>query len=181
MRVGRVLSQLVDDLLEILQAEARQHLGVVAAVDRLHDAALEVDGEAFVEPEVVPRRVGDEVAGPRVRQLVRHQVHQRAVAGQDGGRGEGEARILHPAEGKARRQHQDVVLSPAIRAVNFLRGVDHLLRVGQLPRRGLDDRLLRVDAAVASERAEGQVADRQREQVGRDRLRHLEDVDRLAA
>ena len=145
VRVAAVLAQLAHDLLEVLPAQQREHLGVVAAVDRLHDAALEVDGEAFVEPEVVPRRVGDEVARPGVGQLVRHEVHQRAVAGQDGRRGEGEARVLHPAEREAGRQHQDVVLPPAIRPVNFLRRVDHLLRVGQLPRRGVDYRLLRVD------------------------------------
>jgi len=43
------------------------------ALERLHDAPLREDGEALVEPEVLGVRVGDEVAGPAVRELVRHQ------------------------------------------------------------------------------------------------------------
>jgi hypothetical protein len=64
------------------RGELHLHARALRAVDALHDPRLEVDGEAFVEPEVAPRRVGDQVARPRVRQLVRDQRHERLVARQ---------------------------------------------------------------------------------------------------
>lgn len=45
----------------------------------------------LVQPEVLPRVVGHEVAAPRVRDLVRDHVGQRAVASQERGRDEGQA------------------------------------------------------------------------------------------
>ena len=44
-----------------------------AAVNSFLNAAFEVNREAFVQPEVAPGRVRDEVAGPRVGQLVRDE------------------------------------------------------------------------------------------------------------
>ena len=80
------------------------------------------DGEALVQPEVAPRRVGHEVARPRVRQLVRHHRHERVVAGQHRRRQEREARVLHAAVRERRRQHEHVVAAPAIRPVQRLGG-----------------------------------------------------------
>ena len=109
-------------------AQHRLHRFARAAVELLQDAALHVDREAFVQPEIAPGGVGHQVSGPGVRQFVRHQRNQALVAGQNGRRGEGEARILHAAEGKARRQHQQVVAAPAVRAVQLLDRRDHALR-----------------------------------------------------
>ena len=109
------------------------------AVQRLDDAAFEVGGEAFVEPEVVPGGVGDEVARPGMRELVRDERDERLVAGDHRRRGERQPRVLHAAERERRRQHQQVVASPAVRSVERLGGRDHLLGVFELARRGVHD------------------------------------------
>ena len=62
---------------------------LVAAVDFALDAAFEVDGPAFVEPEVFPGGVADEVAGPAVGEFVGNNVDILTVAGDEGRRGEG--------------------------------------------------------------------------------------------
>ena len=61
------------------------------------NAPLEEDGEALVHPEVLPRAIGDEVAAPRVGDLVRHHVGLAAVAGDERRRHERQTRVLHPA------------------------------------------------------------------------------------
>ena len=109
-----------------------QHRHPLGTVERLHDAQLEVGGEPFVQPEVAPRGVGDEVARPRVRELVRDQRRQRSIAGEDRRRRERQHRVLHAAERERRRHHQHVVAAPAIRAVERLGGRHHLLEIGEL-------------------------------------------------
>ena len=111
---------------------------------------------------------------------MRDQRHQRAVAGQDGRRHEREARVLHAAVGEAGRQHQHVVAAPAVGTVEPLGRRHHLLDLGELPRRPVDDRRLGVHAGAAADRPELQVADGQRDQVRRHRLRHLEPVAAVA-
>ena len=48
------------------------------------------------------------------------------------GDSERQPRVLHAAEREARRQHQHVVAAPAVRAVQPLGRLDHLLQVGEL-------------------------------------------------
>ena len=165
-----------DLVLEVLAPEHGLHCGRLGPVDLLDDAALDVGRESLVQPEVAPGRVGDEVARPRVRQLVRDQGDEALVAGEHGRRREGQARVLHAPEGEARRQDEDVVAVPAVRAVEPLGGLHHLLGVGELRRRGVDDRRLRVNAAARADGGEADVAGRDRHQVRRDPLRHLEPV-----
>ena len=57
------------------------------------DAPLEVGRPALVEPEVLPAGVGDEVAGPGVREFVGDDVDVSAVVGDEGGCGEGVAKV----------------------------------------------------------------------------------------
>ena len=111
---------------------------------------------------------------------MRDQRHQRAVARQDGRRHEREARVLHAAVGEAGRQHQHVVAAPAVGTVEPLGRRQHLLDLGELPRRPVDDRRLGVHAGAVADRPELQVADGQRDQVRRHRLRHLEPVAAVA-
>ena len=59
------------------------------------DLPLDEHGEPLVQPEVLKVVVGDEVAGPRVRDLVGDDVGERLVPGEEGGRGEGQAGVLH--------------------------------------------------------------------------------------
>ena len=133
-RLGRRRADARDLVDQLAAAEHFQHRRALAPVERFHDAELEVDGEAFVQPEVAPRRVGHQVARPRMRELVRDERRQRSIAGEDRRRREREARILHAAERERRRQHENVVASPAIRPADRLGGLHHLLEVGEFVR-----------------------------------------------
>jgi hypothetical protein len=88
------------------------HLRHFLAVQLLDDARGDVSGKAFVQPHMLPRGVGHQVAGPRVRQFMRDQVDQAFVAGDHGRRQEGQARIFHAAERERWRQHDHVVALP---------------------------------------------------------------------
>ena len=67
-----------------------------------------------------------------------------------------------------------VVAAPAIGAVELLGGVDHLLGVGELGGGGVEHRRLGPHAGARAELAEREVADRDGDQIGRDRLVHRE-------
>src|SRR3546814_3601377 len=74
---------LVDRLLHVGPQQIGLHRRALGAVDALDDAVLGIGGEAFVEPEIVPGRVGDEIARPAMRKLVRDHADQALVAGDD--------------------------------------------------------------------------------------------------
>ena len=116
-----------------------------------------------------------------MRSFVRDHAHQRPVACEDRRGHEGEPRVLHAAVGKARRHHQDVVAVPLVGTEQLLRGANHLLGPGELVCRRVHDGALRPDGGPGRKLPLLQVADREGEQVGWNRLRHLEDVHRLAA
>mmetsp|Transcript_29045 Transcript_29045/g.69404 ORF Transcript_29045/g.69404 Transcript_29045/m.69404 type:complete len:238 (-) Transcript_29045:943-1656(-) len=84
------------------------------------DLALHEDRPSLVEPKVLPGDVGDEVAEPRVRDLVRNDVGEAPVAGEERRRDKGEARVLHPSVREARRQQQQVVAAPQVWPSNLL-------------------------------------------------------------
>ncbi len=146
------------------------HLGHLLAVQRLGDARLDVGGEAFVEPDVLPAGIGHQVARPAVRQFMGHQRHQRPVADDHGRGGEGQGRVLHAAERERGRQHQDVVAAPAIRTVQLLGGGDHLLGVDELGRGLVGHGRFGPHPGAVGQRAEHQIAGGDGQQVGRDRL-----------
>ena len=161
---------------QLVGADDEFLVGLFLAVDGLDDAVLDVAGEALVEPHVAPGGIGDEIARPRMGQLVRDQRHQALVADQYGRCREGQARVLHAAEREARWQHEDVVATPAIGTVQLLGGLDHLLGVGKLLGCLLDDRRFGIHRTARAGFAYGEITDRDREQVGRDRLVHREPV-----
>ncbi|MNX15183.1 hypothetical protein D3C86_450260 [compost metagenome] len=161
---------------QIVLVDLALHLGHLLAVQRLGDAALHVGGETFVEPDVLPAGVGHQVARPAVRQLMGHQGDQRLVAHDHGRGGEGQARVLHAAERERRRQHQHVVTTPAVLAVELLGRTDHLLGVFELLGGLADHGRLGPHAGAAGDRLEHQVTGGDGQQVGGDRLRHLEGV-----
>ena len=66
----------------------------------------------FVEPEVLPGLVGDEVAGPRVRDLMNDDIREGTVAGKESGCDKGEARVLHPTVREGRWHAQHVIPAP---------------------------------------------------------------------
>ena len=111
-----------------------------------------------------------------MRQLVGHERHEALVACEDRGGREGEAGVLHAAEGKAGRQHENVVALPLIRPVELLDRLHHVFGIFKFAGGALHHRGLGVDTGALAHRLEHQVSDRQRNQVRRDRLRHLEVV-----
>ena len=165
-------AELLDRILQVGPHQVLLHRLAILAVNLLHDPALGIGGEAFVEPEVVPRRIGDQIARPAVRQLMRGEADEAAVPGDRGGRDEGQHRVFHAAIGKARRQDQQIVAAPAIRAVQILRGFQEARQIGEFVRRLVDHRRLRPHAGIVTDRLETQIADRQRDQIRRDGLVH---------
>src|SRR5688572_18565968 len=99
---------------------------------------LEVRRESFVEPEVVPGCVGDEVAGPGMRELVHDHRHEAPVTRNDRWRDEREARVFHAAESEGAWHDEEVVAVPAIRSGHFLAGLEHARQVLELPGRSLE-------------------------------------------
>ena len=170
--VARV--QALQFLLEGLDFEGRIHRGPLRPVHRFLDALLDVDGEALIEPEIAPGSVRGQVAGPGMRQFVRDDADQALVSRDGGRRDERQPRVLHAPVRERRRQHQDVVAPPAVRPVQGLRRLDHRLCVLELLRGSLDHAGLGIDAGALAGRLEGQIPDRQGNQVRRDRQRHVE-------
>src|SRR5581483_11295596 len=105
---------------------------------------------------------------------------QTLIAGQNRRRGESQPRVFHPANREARRQHQNVVAPPAVRPVQLLGRLNHLLGVREFARSLLKHRGLGVNARARAQGFESQVADRERDQVRRDRLRHIETIIAVA-
>ncbi len=156
--------------------EGLEHGGILGAVDRLHDAVLKVDGEAFVDPEVVPGAVGHQVARPGMRQLVGDQGDQRAVARNDGRRQEGQARIFHAAKGEGGRQDEQVVALPLVGPIKSFGRLNEGFCLAKFPSRSFKDGGFGVHTGAWTRRLETQIADRQGHQVGGDGLLHFKAV-----
>ncbi len=75
----------------------------IVAVDQPVSPVLQEDRVPLIEPEMVPVAAGDQVASPRMRHLVDHNVSAGFVSDYDRRRGEGHMRVLHAAEGEAGR------------------------------------------------------------------------------
>ena len=159
------LHEIIEGVLQFPTANLCQHFGIITAVNFFHDALLEIHGKALIQPEVAPGFVRNQVAAPAMRQFVRYQTHQAAVAGNDGGCGKGEHRIFHAAKRKARGQYQYIIAAPGIGPVERFGAVYHALHVGQFPHRFLQHTRLGIYATVAPQRGKLHIAHRQRHQV----------------
>lgn len=74
----------------------------------------------LVQPGVLPRLAGDQVAHPAVAHLVDGRRDLGLVARDHRRRDEGQHRILHAAERKRGRQHQHVVCAPGVGEADVL-------------------------------------------------------------
>ena len=160
-------------LVKLDLAETPGEPGRLLSAQGFQDPALGPDREALVEPEVLGRRIGDEVAGPAVGELVGHHIDKAAVAREQGRREEGHARIFHTAVRKCRGEHQHVVAVPVVGPEQRLGARDHGFRVGELPGRRGTGRGLGPDSAAVREIASLKLADGEREEIARYRLGHL--------
>ena len=112
---------------------------------------------------------------------MRHGRDERLVARDQGRRHEAQPRVLHPAVGEAGREDDQVVTIPEVGAEDLLGRDQHRLGVRELGGRRLDHAGLGVDAGARAERAEVDLAHRQRQKVGGDGLRHPEPVDAVGS
>ena len=158
--------------LQGLESQHRLHGGARLTVYRGHDATFHVIGESFVEPEIPPGRIADQISRPGMRQFMRDHRHQALVPHDYGGRDERQPRILHAAFRKTRRHHQDVVPRPAIRPEHLFVGLDHGLGVREFLGRRLDHGLLGIHARARAGFLVFQIAHGKGDQVGRHGLRH---------
>ena len=110
-----------------------------------------------------------------MRELVDDRRHQAAVARDDRRRDERQPRVLHPAVGKLARHDQHVVAVPAEGPASARRPRAFVGRSSNSSA-AASRRAGSVHTPAFAERAEFQVADRERDQVGRDRLLHLEAI-----
>ena len=174
------LGQRCQILLQAVLADHVFHLRLFDTEHGLDQPVFNVAGEALVEPHVLPTGVGDQIARPAMRQLMRYQADQRAVADDHGGGGKGEAWILHATEREARRQHQQVVAAPAIRAIQRFGGLDHRFGIDELAGSSGQHRRFGPHPGAFGQRCKAQIAYRQRQQIRRDRLRHAEYIVAIA-
>ena len=107
---------------------------------------------------------------------MRDQTGQRFVTDDDRRRDETQARIFHAAERKAGRQDQHVVTAPLVRAIEFLRHLDHFLGIDELGGGGIGHAGFGPDPGTRRNRFEYDIADRDGQQIGRNFLRHAEAV-----
>ena len=144
-----------------LVAQCAQHFADVTTIDGFHDALLEVNCEAFVEPEVVPCCVGDQISAPAVGQLMGHQRDQAPITGNDGWSGKRQPWIFHSAEREGGWQYQEVIALPCILPVEFFCGNQHVLHFYEFIGCGFDQVWGGVDACVCPHGFKHHVTDRQ--------------------
>lgn len=104
----------LDVVHEVLPADDRLQLHLLFAAQLADDVALDVDGPALIQPEVLPGVVRDEVAAVAVRELVGDDGDVLAVARDDGGAVEVEDGVLHAAQVERARQNDEVVEGPGV-------------------------------------------------------------------
>lgn len=143
------------------------------------DWGRNMENPNLVEPEIGVGLVGDEVPGPAVRELVRDHLRPGGVP-LDHRRGqEHHPRVLHPAVGEARGEHQKVEPFPLVGPEEALPDPDHLLRPGELPSGGVEHvgPALHVDARPRAHVARRDLPGSEGEEVGGDGLVHDEVLD----
>ena len=172
--VGVCRTEILQSILQVLECKACEHLGIRPAIQCLHDPVFEVRSEPLVQPEVAPRSVRHQISGPGMRQFVRDERNQRPVACEDRRRRKGQPRIFHSAKRKRRRQHDDIVTIPTVRSVERFGRFDHLFSVAKLPCRCVNQRVFGVDTRPLPDWTKGYITHRKRQEVGRDRLFHIE-------
>src|SRR6476659_5993506 len=85
-----------------------------------------------------------------------------------------EARVFHPTIWKGWRQDEQIIASPQIGTEQLFSLEDLHLILGEFPGRRLDGLWLGIDTCARTQFTEGKIPDRQRKQIGWNRLGHLE-------
>mmetsp|Transcript_9901 Transcript_9901/g.14792 ORF Transcript_9901/g.14792 Transcript_9901/m.14792 type:complete len:225 (-) Transcript_9901:558-1232(-) len=161
-------SHAIHVILQVLPVHLGRQLAVIRTLDCGGDLPLQPHGPALVQPKVVPRVVGHQVARPAVGDLVGDDVSQRAVAGQQRGGREGQAGVFHAAIGERWRETQHVIATPSVgHAGDLLRRGQELLSLTEFMVREVDHRRFGPNAHSRTHLPGLQLARSQSNQVGR--------------
>ena len=166
---------------QVLPTELLQHTGVVRPVDRFGDAALEINGESLVQPEIVPRRIGHQVPAPTMRQFMCDKRRERTVPCQDRRRCERQPGVLHATERETGREHDHIVPFPSVRAIEPFCYIEHRAHVREFPSRTIHYASFRINTRASIDGLERHITHRQSDEVGRYRLVHREVVDTIGS
>jgi hypothetical protein len=74
-----IISKVFDGVSQRLPSDDGREVAVGFTVNSGQNSSLEVNGPAFVQPEMLPRAVGDQVATPAVSQLMRNNIDVLAI------------------------------------------------------------------------------------------------------
>jgi len=120
--VGFVLALelIVDGCAELLDFVLHEESVEFFIEETLQDSRFEEHSEALVEPEMLPFSVRDEVAGPGVSDLVKHDSAERFVANYDIGSNVDQVRVLHATIGEIGGKHKDIKAPPLVRTADSL-------------------------------------------------------------
>ena len=167
--IGQLLDQfpVIDDPLFV---------GAFLAKKFFHQALVQVAGHAFVQPDIAPGPVADQVPGPGMGKLMGDQRNQAAIAGDHGRRDERKPGIFHAAIRKAGRQDQQIITAPLVVAIHFGCRIQHILGIGKLMSRRRQDFRFGINTGLRPQWRKENIADGDRQQVAGNWLRHFEAV-----
>lgn len=74
-----IISKVLDGISQRLPSNDGREVAVCFTVNSSQNPSLEVNGPAFVQPEMLPRAVGDQVTTPAVSQFVRNNINVLAI------------------------------------------------------------------------------------------------------
>jgi hypothetical protein len=74
-----VISKVINGISQRFPSNNGREVAVGFAVNSSQNSPLEVNGPAFIQPEMLPRAVGDQVTTPAVSQLVRNNIDVFAI------------------------------------------------------------------------------------------------------
>ena len=77
-----VVSEVLNGISEGFPSNDSREMAVSFAMNGSQDSSFEVDGPTFIQPEVLPRCVGDQISTPAVSQLVGDYVNVLTVLGE---------------------------------------------------------------------------------------------------
>eukprot|EP00123_Amoebidium_parasiticum_P021496 comp6836_c0_seq1/m.2587 comp6836_c0_seq1/g.2587 ORF comp6836_c0_seq1/g.2587 comp6836_c0_seq1/m.2587 type:complete len:358 (+) comp6836_c0_seq1:721-1794(+) len=95
--------------------------------------ALRVLGKPLIQPKMLPRGIGHQIARPGMCNLVGHKARLRPIPRQESGRDESEHGVFHAAIGEGGGQNDQVVTAPHIWPAHLLGNADVLFGLFELP------------------------------------------------
>lgn len=135
-------------ILQFTQAPDAMKVPVLGSSNRPKDLLLHKHGESFVEPKVFKVAICHQITGPAMGDLVRHNIGQGPIPGQQSWSNKSQAWILHSSVGERWRHHQQIVPLPDIISADRNRLLEIIRGIGEFPGSGIDYFSLGPDSAT---------------------------------